>query len=121
MGYCILKKCIIIASLFVISSCATPEKWIANTSEPSPLGSARNMCMQRAIERYPVSYSINSANTSFSPMMVNGKEIPNTAAGSTFSSDRNEWERKDYFNTCMRAEGWENKNKVTGLLAFLFN
>ena len=105
----------------MLSACATPEKWVTNTSEPTPLESARNMCMQRATEKYPVSYSINSGNTSFSPMKVNGKEIPNAGAGNTFSSDSNAWERKDYFNICMRTEGWENKNKVTGLLAFLFN
>ncbi|WP_226894182.1 hypothetical protein [Proteus sp. FME41] len=113
-----MKKKIIITSVFILSACTTPEKWEAKTVEPSPLDIAKTMCMQQATERYPAHY-VTSNQPSFAPMRVNGKDIPNS--GASFPSDANEWERKDYFNTCMRAEGWENKNKVTGLLAFLFN
>lgn len=115
-----MKKTIIIASIFTLSACATPEKWDAKTTNPSPLDIAKNMCMQEAKARYPVRY-MASSQPSFAPMSINGKDIPNSGAGASLPSDANEWERKDYFNTCMRAEGWENKNKVTGLLAFLFN
>ncbi|MCT6517039.1 hypothetical protein GY03_07105 [Proteus vulgaris] len=113
-----MKKLFILALIFTLSACATPEKWQAKTIDPSPLDIAKNVCMQEAKARYPARY-VTSNQTPFSPMRVNGKDIPN--AGTSFPSDVNEWGRKDYFNTCMRAEGWENKNKVTGLLAFLFN
>ncbi|MDR9741759.1 hypothetical protein [Proteus terrae] len=115
-----MKKTIIIASIFMLSACATPEKWEANTSTPSPLDIAKNMCMQEANTRYPARY-VTSSQASFAPMKINGKDIPNSGAGTSFPSDANEWQRRDYFNTCMSGEGWENKNKVTGLLAFLFN
>ncbi|WP_257882482.1 hypothetical protein [Proteus terrae] len=115
-----MKKTIIIASIFMLSACATPEKWEANTSTPSPLDIAKNMCMQEANTRYPARY-VASSQPSFAPMKINGKDIPNSGAGTSFPSDANVWQRRDYFNTCMRGEGWENKNKVTGLLAFLFN
>ncbi|MCT8263854.1 hypothetical protein [Proteus terrae] len=115
-----MKKTIIIISILMLSACATSEKWEANTSTPSPLDIAKNMCMQEANTRYPARY-VASSQPSFAPMKINGKDIPNSGAGTSFSSDANEWQRRDYFNTCMRGEGWENKNKVTGLLAFLFN
>lgn len=116
-----MKKYIGIVSIFVLSSCATPEKWEAKTTDPSPLDIAKNMCIKQATVRYPIRYTINTNQSSFAPMQVNGKDIPHSVAEPSFSSDANEWARKDYFNTCMRIEGWENKNKVTGLLAFLFN
>lgn len=105
----------------MLSACATPEKWEAKISNPSPFDIAKSMCMKQSVERYPVRYT-SSSQPSFSPMTINGKDIP-VSSGPAFSSDANEWERRDYFNTCMRAEGWENKNKnkATGLLAFLFN
>ncbi|MEQ4987652.1 hypothetical protein ACBQ20_05010 [Proteus vulgaris] len=115
-----MKKTIIITSIFMLSACATPEKWEANTRAPSPLDIAKNMCMQEANTRYPARY-VTSSQPSFAPMRINGKDIPNSGAGTSFPSDANEWQRRDYFNTCMRGEGWENKNKVTGLLSFLFN
>ncbi|SUC01783.1 lipoprotein [Proteus vulgaris] len=115
-----MKKTIIITSIFMLSACATPEKWEANTSTPSPLDIAKNMCMQEANTRYPARY-VASSQPSFASMRINGKDIPNSGAGTSFPSDANEWQRRDYFNTCMRGEGWENKNKVTGLLSFLFN
>lgn len=34
------------------------------------------------------------------------------------SSDSNAMRRTEHVNACMKLEGWENKNKVTGLLAF---
>ncbi|OKB65666.1 hypothetical protein BHU62_16305 [Serratia marcescens] len=52
-------------------------------------------------------------------MKINGAGIP--TAGATLPSDRNDMRRKAYFTACMKLEGWENKNQVTGLLAFLFN
>lgn len=116
----ILKKYIITVSVFVLSSCATPEKWEANTITPSPFEIAKNMCMQEAKVRFPARY-VASRHSSFAPMRINGKDIPSSGAGTSFPSDANQWQRRDYFNTCMRGEGWENKNKVTGLLAFLFN
>lgn len=116
----ILKKYILIASTLILSSCATPDKWEAKTTNPSPLEIAKEMCLQQAKERYPVMLS-SSPSPSFSPMIINGVSVPNPGNGHSFSSDRNEWARKDYFNTCMKAEGWENKTKVTGLLGFLFN
>lgn len=114
-----LKKIIILASIFTLSACATPEKWQALTLNPSPLEPAKNMCFQQAKERYPVIFGM-STGTTFPSMTVDGKTIPGTSTRD-FPSDRNEWDRKEYFNNCMKAEGWENKNKVTGLLAFLFN
>ncbi|MDQ9600413.1 hypothetical protein RF040_14315 [Serratia marcescens] len=53
-------------------------------------------------------------------MTINGTEIPN-AGGGAFPSDSNAMRRTEHVNACMKLEGWENKNKVTGLLAFLFN
>ncbi|WP_232797359.1 hypothetical protein [Proteus columbae] len=115
-----MKKKIIITSIFMLSACATPEKWEANTTTPSPLDIAKNMCNQEANKQYTVKY-VTPSKPVFAPMRINGKEIPNAGIGPSVPYDANEWSRKDYFNTCMRAEGWENKNKVTGLLAFLFN
>lgn len=117
-----MKKTFIIVSVFMLSACATSEKWEANTATPSPLDIAKDMCMQEAKTRYPVRY-MASSQPSFAPMRINGKDIPNSGAGTSVPSDANEWERKDYFNACMRAEGWENKNKnrATGLLAFMFD
>ncbi|MCT8250564.1 hypothetical protein [Proteus faecis] len=115
-----MKKTIIIASIFMLSACTTPEKWEAKTTNPSPLDIAKHMCMQEAKAQYPEKY-VASSQPSFAPININGKNIPNSGARASLPSDVNEWKRKDYFNTCMRAEGWVNKNKVTGLLAFLFN
>lgn len=67
-----------------------------------------------------MSLSLDTRSPVFPSMNINGADIPNTH-GVVFPSDRNEMRRKEHVNACMKLEGWENKNKVTGLLAFLFN
>ncbi|MGP7971955.1 hypothetical protein ACTXA3_00425 [Proteus mirabilis] len=116
-------------AIFLLSGCATPEKWQVNMKNPTPLNIAKNLCMQEAKQRYPEHYLSSTPNYSYpsppssSTITVDGKEviIPNSNYYSYSRYDANESERKQYFDICMRGEGWENKNKVTGLLAFLFN
>lgn len=115
-----MRKYAVIAAVLMMSSCATPEKWEAQTATPTPLEAARTSCQQAAEQRYPVSLSLHTNSPTFSTMNINGTEIPNTGGGA-FPSDSNEMRRTQYVNVCMKLEGWENKNKVTGLLAFLFN
>ncbi|MEW7000424.1 hypothetical protein M8494_00105 [Serratia ureilytica] len=87
---------------------------------PDALEAARASCRQAAEQRYPVSLSLHASSPAFSSMTINGTEIPN-AGGGAFPSDSNAMRRTEHVNACMKLEGWENKNKVTGLLAFLFN
>lgn len=114
-------------AIFLLSACATPEKWQANMKNPTPLAFAKNICMQEAKQRYPehlLSKMPNCSYPSSSTVTVEGKDItiPNSNCNYDFRYyDANESVRKQYFDICMRGEGWENKNKVTGLLAFLFN
>ncbi|HEJ9412035.1 TPA: hypothetical protein SMM66_000614 [Proteus mirabilis] len=115
-------------AIFLLSGCATPEKWQVNMKNPTPLDIAKNLCMQEAKQRYPEHYLSSTPNYSYptsSTINVDGKNItipnPNYYSYSHSHYDANESERKQYFDICMRGEGWENKNKVTGLLAFLFN
>ncbi|HIE1220927.1 TPA: hypothetical protein ACXJRX_004244 [Serratia marcescens] len=115
-----MRKYAVITAALMMSSCATPEKWEAQTAAPPPLEAARASCRQEAEQRYPVSLSLDTRSPVFSSMNINGADIPNTH-GVVFPSDRNEMRRKEHVNACMKLEGWENKNKVTGLLAFLFN
>lgn len=112
-----MKKYAIISASLIISSCATPEKWEAITADPTPLESARTICQKETEQRYPVrmNYHVNLHNVSY--INVNGKAVPiNTVH--TYPTDSNEMPRREYVNICMKLEGWENKNKVTGLLAF---
>ncbi|HGM6840239.1 MULTISPECIES: hypothetical protein [Serratia] len=115
-----MRKYAVIAAALMMSSCATPEKWEAQTATPTPLEAARTHCRQEAEQRYPVNLSLHTSSPTFSSMTINGTEIPNAGSGA-FPSDSNEMRRKEFVNACMKLEGWENKNKVTGLLAFLFN
>ncbi|UUW17561.1 hypothetical protein [Serratia ureilytica] len=115
-----MRKYAVITAALMMSSCATPEKWEAQTAAPPPLEAARAICRQEAEQRYPVSLSLDTRSPVFSSMTINGAEIPHTGCGA-YPSDSNEMRRKEHVNACMKLEGWENKNKVTGLLAFLFN
>jgi hypothetical protein len=115
-----LRKYAVIAAALMMSSCATPEKWEAQTAAPTPLEVARTSCRQEAEQRYPVNLSWHASSPAFSSMNTHGTEVPDTG-GSTFPSDSNDMRRTEFVNACMKLEGWENKNKVTGLLAFLFN
>ena len=99
--------------------CHAGEMGSANGNPNAP-EAARTHCRQEAEQRYPVNLSLHASSPTFSSMTINGTEIPN-AGGGAFPSDSNEMRRTEFVNACMKLEGWENKNKVTGLLAFLFN
>ncbi|EMJ7589298.1 hypothetical protein ACTPT9_004325 [Serratia marcescens] len=71
-----MRKYAVIAAALMMSSCATPEKWEAQTATPTPLEAARASCRQAAEQRYPVSLSLHASSPAFSSMTINGTEIP---------------------------------------------